>query len=81
MFRVREIKTLHPTDVSVIEHIDDLHAYFEEESGMAVLAREVVGRLRKMSAKPVVVPVPSTPTRSTRSRTTRRSRYQTARYA
>jgi len=80
MFRVREIKTLHPTDVSIIERIDDVHAYFEEESGMVVLTREAVGRLRKMSAKPVVVTVPS---KATRPRTSQRSRYQlqTVRYA
>lgn len=76
MFRVREIKTLHPTDVSIIQRIDDLHAYFEEESGMVVLAREVVG---KMSVKPVVVPVQSTAPR--RPRPSQRSRYQAVRYA
>lgn len=49
VFRFAEAKTLHPADISVIEHIEDLHTRYEEESGTVFLARELMGRMRKMS--------------------------------
>lgn len=49
IFRLLETKTLHPSDISIIEPIDDFHTRYEEENETVFLARELMGRLQKMS--------------------------------
>lgn len=52
IFRLLETTTLHPSDISIIEPIDDLHTRYEEENETVFLARELMGRLQKISEGP-----------------------------
>jgi len=68
IFRLLDMKTLHPSDISIIERIDECHTRYEEENGTVFLAREPMTRLQKLSRPPpvpgVYLPVtPRTPSR------------------
>jgi hypothetical protein len=52
IFRLSEIKTFHPADISIMETIDDYHVRYEEENETVFVARELLDRIRKMSEKP-----------------------------
>lgn len=52
IFRLLETKTFHPSDISIIEHINDYHVRYEEENETVFLARELMDHLRKMTEKP-----------------------------
>ncbi|KAF8067505.1 hypothetical protein FPV67DRAFT_1492310 [Lyophyllum atratum] len=56
IFRLSETKTLHPADISIIEPINEFHTRYEEENETVFLARELMGRLQKMSERPRVKP-------------------------
>ncbi|KAK1223478.1 hypothetical protein PQX77_013636 [Marasmius sp. AFHP31] len=49
IFRLQEIRTMHPDDVYIIETIDDRLKCYEEEKETVFLAKEVVQKLRKLS--------------------------------
>ncbi|KAF5380162.1 hypothetical protein D9615_006196 [Tricholomella constricta] len=49
IFRLLETRTLHPSDISIIEPINEFHTRYEEENGTVFLARELMGRMQKMS--------------------------------
>lgn len=52
IFRFSEARTLHPTDISIIEHINDNHIRYEEDNEMVFVARELIDRIRKTAEKP-----------------------------
>jgi hypothetical protein len=52
IFRLSETTTLHPSDISIIELINDYHVRYEEENETVFLARELLDHLRKMTEKP-----------------------------
>ncbi|RDB18613.1 hypothetical protein Hypma_014721 [Hypsizygus marmoreus] len=47
IFRHTETKTIHPSDIHIIEPIDDHHTRYEEENGTVFLAKELMCRMRK----------------------------------
>ena len=49
IFRYIQTTTMHPRDVRVIEQIGDDLVKYEEDKGTVFLAREIVGRMRRMS--------------------------------
>jgi hypothetical protein len=52
IFRLSEINTFHPADISIIEAIEDYHVRYEEENETVFVARELLDRMRKMTEKP-----------------------------
>ncbi|KAF8632147.1 hypothetical protein AX17_004889 [Amanita inopinata Kibby_2008] len=55
IFRHAETTTLHPADVRVVEEIHEHWLRYEEDSGTVFLAKEIVDRMRRLSAPPVYV--------------------------
>ncbi|TFK64605.1 hypothetical protein BDN72DRAFT_846425 [Pluteus cervinus] len=53
IFRFLESKSLHPSDVSILESIDESLIHYEEENDTVFLARDVMDRLRKLSSRRV----------------------------
>ncbi|KAF8231029.1 hypothetical protein L208DRAFT_1209509, partial [Tricholoma matsutake] len=49
IFRLSETKTLHPSDISIVELINDYHLRYEEENETVFLARELMDRMRMMT--------------------------------
>jgi len=49
IFRFSHCDSLHPTDVVVLEQIDDASTRYEEDSGTVFLARDVMERLQKIT--------------------------------
>ena len=49
VFRFSEIKTFHPSDICIVEPIDDRWTRYEEENETVFLARDLVARLRMMA--------------------------------
>lgn len=67
IFRLLTTKTLHPSDIQIIENIDDQLKYYEQEKETVFLAKNVMERLRKLTLP--VFPGPSyRAVRSSRSR-------------
>ncbi|KAG5352364.1 hypothetical protein E4T56_gene19296 [Termitomyces sp. T112] len=52
IFRLLETKTLHPSNIFIIEPINEFHILYEEENETVFLARELVGRLQILSQQP-----------------------------
>ncbi|GLB39365.1 hypothetical protein LshimejAT787_0605270 [Lyophyllum shimeji] len=52
IFRLSETTTLHPADISIIEPLEELHIRYEEDNETVFLARELMGRLQKLSEGP-----------------------------
>jgi len=50
IFRFAEYRTLHPTDIAILEPIDEQLTRYEEENETVFLARDVMERMRKLSA-------------------------------
>lgn len=59
---------MHPTDIRVIDPIDDNSARYEEENGTVFLSRDVMERFSKLTLHRPVGPI-----RQSRMRHTRRS--------
>ncbi|KAE9393073.1 hypothetical protein BT96DRAFT_233336 [Gymnopus androsaceus JB14] len=55
IFRLSTTKTLHPSDIQIIEDIDDQLKYYEEEKETVFLAKDLMERLRKLTL-PVIPP-------------------------
>lgn len=49
MFRFSEARTLHPTDISILETIDDNLTRYEQESGTVFLAKQVTDQMRRLT--------------------------------
>jgi len=49
VFRFSESKTFHPSDICIVEPIDDRLTRYEEENETVFLARDLVVRMRMMS--------------------------------
>ncbi|KAJ4465676.1 hypothetical protein C8J55DRAFT_407127, partial [Lentinula edodes] len=49
IFRLSATTTLHPSDIQIMENIDEKLVYHEEENGTVFLARDVMERLRKLT--------------------------------
>ncbi|KAJ3808142.1 MAG: hypothetical protein NXY57DRAFT_960726 [Lentinula lateritia] len=49
IFRLSTTTTLHPSDIQIMENIDEKLVYHEEENGTVFLARDVMERLRKLT--------------------------------
>ncbi|KAJ3841747.1 hypothetical protein F5878DRAFT_531113 [Lentinula raphanica] len=64
IFRLTSTTTLHPSDIKVIEFIDDQLVCYEEEKGTVFLAKNVMERLRKLTL-PVFPIAPRRVTRPT----------------
>jgi hypothetical protein len=50
IFRFAEYRTLHPTDITILEPINEQLTRYEEENETVFLARDVMERMRKLSA-------------------------------
>ena len=59
MFRWSYFATLHPSDIRVLEMIDDECVRYEEESGAAFMNREAIARMSKWSNRRSPRPRPS----------------------
>ncbi|KAJ3561410.1 hypothetical protein NP233_g10208 [Leucocoprinus birnbaumii] len=49
IFRFAETCTLHPTDITILENIDDSLKRYEEDTGTVYLSKEVMSRLRNFT--------------------------------
>jgi len=49
IFRFSEFRTLHPSDISILEPIDDRLTKYEEDNETVFLARNVMERMRKLT--------------------------------
>jgi hypothetical protein len=49
IFRFSEYRTLHPSDISILESIDEQLTRYEEDSETVFLARDVMERMRKLT--------------------------------
>ena len=61
IFRFVEYRTLHPTDIAILEPIDGQLIRYEEDNETVFLARDVMERMRKLSVplrKPFGVQAP-----------------------
>ncbi|KIK58350.1 hypothetical protein GYMLUDRAFT_113347, partial [Collybiopsis luxurians FD-317 M1] len=56
IFRLSTITTLHPSDIQIIEYIDDQLKFYEEEKETVFLAKEVMERLRKLTLPALTAP-------------------------
>lgn len=63
IFRFSHHAIIHPSEISVIDPIDEQCIRYEEDNGTVFLSKDVMERLRKLT--PVVRPAPG---RSTRNR-------------
>jgi hypothetical protein len=70
---------LHPTDISIIEYIDDFQAHHEEENGTVFLAKELMGRLSKISMAEKAMTMMRM--KQQRQQGSRIGRYSTVRYS
>ena len=52
VFRFSESKTFHPSDICIVEPIDDRLTRYEEEYETVFLARDLVARMRMMANPP-----------------------------
>jgi hypothetical protein len=60
VFRYSHCDTLHPSEIRILEPIDDSLTRYEEDNGTLFLARDVTERLRNMTDRRVVPrPYPS----------------------
>ncbi|KAJ7669419.1 hypothetical protein DFH06DRAFT_1180906 [Mycena polygramma] len=51
IFRYLECKTLHPTEVHIIEMIDDHHKTYEQENDTVFLAKDVMERISRLTSR------------------------------
>ncbi|KAF9446439.1 hypothetical protein P691DRAFT_609392, partial [Macrolepiota fuliginosa MF-IS2] len=49
IFRFTEARTLHPSDICILEPIDDQLTRYEEENDTVFLAKELMDRMRKLT--------------------------------
>ncbi|KAF8970412.1 hypothetical protein BDZ97DRAFT_1754003 [Flammula alnicola] len=49
IFRFSEYRTLHPSDICILEPIDEQLTRYEEENETVFLARDVMERMRKLT--------------------------------
>ncbi|KAJ7074971.1 hypothetical protein B0H15DRAFT_742909, partial [Mycena belliarum] len=49
IFRYLECRTLHPTDVHILELIEDRQKTYEEENDTVFLAKDVMERMSKLT--------------------------------
>jgi hypothetical protein len=49
IFRFAEYRTLHPTDITILEPIDEQLIRYEEDNETVFLARDVMERMKKLS--------------------------------
>jgi hypothetical protein len=49
IFRFSEFRTLHPSDICILEPIDDRLTRYEEDNETVFLARNVMERMRKLT--------------------------------
>jgi hypothetical protein len=58
IFRLSATLSLHPSDIQIIEEIDDHLKCYEEENGTVFLAKDAIERMRKLTL-PVSSNVPT----------------------
>jgi len=51
IFRLSETKSIHPSDISIIEILDDYQASYEEDNGTVYLTKELIYRMQHLSRK------------------------------
>lgn len=49
IFRLIEVRTLHPADISILESIDDNLTHYEEDKETVYLAKELITRVRTLT--------------------------------
>lgn len=49
MFRFSEARTLHPTDICILETIDDNLTHYEQENETVFLAKQVTDQMRRLT--------------------------------
>lgn len=61
IFRLIETASVHPTDIRILETIDDQLQRYEEDSGTVFLAKQVIERMQRLAftghasrARPIV---------------------------